>query len=138
MKRHLNWTDVGSLLVVSLTLSGLIWHRLEPRAVLVFVALIVLTETIVQFRWRMGLAWSSCGFDPLLYSRRPEAARERVRRFYDRRSQQPDFLLTAHALIETQKRYQKRDQALRKKHPQLDQQGALATRDRKNLSPDAD
>src|SRR5689334_20114021 len=77
MKRHLNWTDVGSLLVVSLTLSGLVWHRLEPRAILVFVTLIVLTETIVQFRWRMGLACSSCGFDPLLYARRPEAARAR-------------------------------------------------------------
>jgi hypothetical protein len=136
VKRHMTWTDVVIFAVMAMTLSGLVWQRLDPRAIFLFVGLLVIGESVIQVRWRLGLACSGCGFDPLLYARRPDAARARVRRFYERRSQQPDFLLTAHSLIETQRRYQKRDHALRKRHPQLDQQGALAPQVRNRTSSD--
>lgn len=134
VKRHLSWTDVVFTAIAAVTICGLIWQRFEPKAALVFVAMLILGETAVQIRWRVGLACSACGFDPLLYMRRPDAARDRVRAFFDRRSEEPDFLLTAHSLIETQRRHQSREQKLRKKFPTLGKDGMLPAPKKKSIS----
>lgn len=86
--------------------TALVWRELNPKGILLFVSLLMVAEFVVQIRWRMGLACGACGFDPLLYSRNPDQAAQKVRDFYQRRSEQPDFLLTAQNLIETQKRIQ--------------------------------
>lgn len=134
VKRHLSWTDVVLTAIGAVTVCALVWQRLEPRAALIFVAMLMLGETAVQIRWRVGLACSGCGFDPLLYMRRPDAARERVRAFFDRRRDEPDFLLTAHSLIETQRRHQSREQKLRKKFPTLNVSGELVAPKKKSIS----
>jgi hypothetical protein len=111
VKRHLAWTDVLGVALLAAVATGLIWRQLEPRGVMIFVSLLVVAEFLVQIRWRVGLACATCGFDPLIYSRNPDRAAEKVRDFYRRRSEQPDFLLTAQNLIETQKRIQKVENA---------------------------
>ena len=106
VKRHLSWTDVVSVALLGSVVTTLLWREMNPKGIMLFVSLLIVAEFVVQLRWRVGLACATCGFDPLLYSRNPDAAAKKVREFYHRRSEQPDFLLTAQNLIETQKRIQ--------------------------------
>lgn len=107
VKRHLSWTDVLAMAFLGVVITALVWRELDPKGVMLFVSLLMIAEFLVQIRWRMGLACATCGFDPLLYARNPDRASAKVREFYQRRSIESDFLLTAQNLIETQKRIQK-------------------------------
>lgn len=104
MKKHLHWTDVGLIGIFSIVSTLAIWSEFDPRGVLIFAALLGLGEITLHWRWRLGISCPHCGFDLLLYKRNPEQASQRVRQFFERRSVMPDFLLTGHALIETQRR----------------------------------
>lgn len=104
VKRHLNWTDVGSCTLLTALGSAAVWRTIHPKSILILVTVLMLAEIIVQLRWRMSLPCPQCGFDPLLYQRNPDLAAKRVRQFFEQRKLRADFLLTSQALIETQKR----------------------------------
>lgn len=134
MKKHLSWTDVvGSFLFAGL-LTLVVWRQLDPRGIIVFVSLLIVAELLTHLRWRVGLPCANCGFDPLLYGRRPQAASERVRRVFERRQGQADFLLTANGLIETQRRMQKAYQKRKKALPALELQEKTESTAGKHLS----
>ncbi len=56
-----------------------IWEDFDPRAIYLFIALLVMAEAFVQLRWRMHIVCKSCDFDPVLYIRDPKRASARVK-----------------------------------------------------------
>ena len=88
-KRHVGIVDLLLALASSWLLSMILWQDLDPRAVVVFVLGLGLAEMFVIFRWRLSIACSRCGFDPVLYKKSPEKAAEKVRRYIDERRNDP-------------------------------------------------
>ena len=88
-KRHVSSTDVFLSLLASLLLSFIVWQDFDPRFVVLFVLATVVAELFIVFRWRMSIACSKCGFDPVLYKKKPELAALRVKAYYTERSEDP-------------------------------------------------
>jgi len=124
-KRHLTWANVVLAGLTTTLLTFGIWHRFDPRAIVLFVGGLIVAEVFVQLRWRMGVSCPYCNFDPVLYRKSADKAAEKVLQFYDKRKEDADFYLTSTALIETQRRMQ--EVARRKRR---DSPGASVTPDR--------
>lgn len=88
-KRHVSATDVFLSLVASALLSFIAWQDIDPRMVVFFVLAVVVSELFVTFRWRFSIACSKCGFDPVLYRKKPELAVQRVKAFYAEKANDP-------------------------------------------------
>ncbi|MFK8139277.1 MAG: hypothetical protein AB8E15_13035 [Bdellovibrionales bacterium] len=93
-KKHLGFSEVLLVGVLSFLLSMVFWQEVEPRSMVVFVAMLVVSETIVHFRYRFGVICQHCGFDPILYKRNKQAACNRVKSFMQFRKQDPMFYLS--------------------------------------------
>lgn len=82
-----------AILLFTLVLMFGLWQTVEPRAILIFLSLLAVTEIFVHLRWRISLVCRHCGFDPLVYKKNPEVAAQRVKSFIENRAQNPRFLL---------------------------------------------
>lgn len=103
-KKHIDWTNVLGSFATSLFLMFALWQRFEPEILTVFVILVALSEILVQLRWRLSLPCPHCGFDPLLYIRRPEEAAHRVVSFIEKQRVAPEFWLKGDPLRHLPKR----------------------------------
>ena len=88
-KRHVSAFDVALSALVSLLVSFIVWQDFDPRLVIFFVGAIITAEIFIVVRWRFSIACQHCGFDPVLYKKRPELAAERVRAYYGERMEDP-------------------------------------------------
>ncbi len=88
-KRHVSATDIGLSLLASALLSFIVWQDFDPRLVVFFVIAVVTAELFVVFRWRMSIACAKCGFDPILYKKKPELAAQRVKAHYQEKAEDP-------------------------------------------------
>lgn len=93
-KRHVSFVDAFLAVVASLTLSLIVWQRLDPRAVMFFALGMSVAELFIVVRWRMTISCPKCGFDPVLYKKNPQAAAERVNRFMKWRREDPLWVLS--------------------------------------------
>jgi hypothetical protein len=93
-KRHVSATDVFLSLLASALLSFIVWQDFDPRLVIFFVGAVVMAELFIVFRWRMSIACPKCGFDPVLYKKKPELAALRVKAYYSERSEDPMSLFS--------------------------------------------
>ena len=107
LKKHIDLTNVLASGAMAGLLSVVVYGQLDPRALLLFSLLVVLGEAFVYLRWRAVLVCKLCGFDPLLYKKSPQAAAQRVRRFFEQQSQKPHFLLSKSPLLEVYRRQQR-------------------------------
>lgn len=97
-KKHVNWINVLLSAMVSLVLMWTLWFEVNPKAVILFVMCLVVSEIFLQIRWRLSLACPHCQFDPLLYIKSPERASERVRRHFDSIQETPSYVMGYHPL----------------------------------------
>ncbi len=74
---------------MSFLVSFIVWQDFDPRLVIFFVAAIIVAEIFIVVRWRFSIACRHCGFDPVLYKKKPELAAERVRAYYGERMEDP-------------------------------------------------
>ncbi len=88
-KRHISLFDVFTSIIVSLLLSFIVWQDFDPRLVVFFAMSVAISELFVVFRWRFSIACPKCGFDPVLYRKKPELAALRVKAFYGERMEDP-------------------------------------------------
>lgn len=88
-KRHISTFDVALSVLVSGLVSFIVWQDFDPRLVVFFILSCMVSEIFVQFRWRMSIACPKCGFDPVLYRRKPELAAARVKAHYSERMNDP-------------------------------------------------
>ena len=76
-------------LLASALLSVIVWQDLDPRLVVFFALALGLSELFVVFRWRLTIACTKCGFDPVLYKKKPALAAARVKETYARKMEDP-------------------------------------------------
>lgn len=106
-KRHLSLVDGTLAVVASVSLMLVIWQDFDPR-VFVFIGIsLCLTEMFIGFRWRLAIACTRCGFDPVLYKRNPEKAAAVVRDHMERSKEDPMSLFNPPPKLPTVKKAKK-------------------------------
>ena len=80
---------MGLAALSSALLSLIVWQELDPRMVVFFALGLGFAELFVTFRWRLTIACPKCGFDPVLYKRKPDLAAARVKEYYKRKMEDP-------------------------------------------------
>lgn len=94
LKGHLSLVDAILCVIAGLVLMFLVYQDFDPRF-LIFTALaMVIAEIFIRVRWRVAIACHRCGFDPVLYKRKPALAAAKVKAFLDGRKDDPLALLT--------------------------------------------
>lgn len=88
----------------TLFLMMALWQRFEVESLLFFVVLIAISEILVQLRWRLSLPCPHCGFDPLLYTHKPEEAARRVVHFIEQQKESTQYWLKGDPLRSLPKR----------------------------------
>ncbi len=79
--------------LASIVVMFAIWQQYDPRVMIVFVVCLAFAEVFVKIRWRLSVVCRQCGFDPVLYLRKPEVAAEKVKDQLALRKQDPKYLL---------------------------------------------
>ncbi len=69
------------------------WQQYDPRAIIAFVVCLAISEVFVKIRWRLAVVCRQCGFDPVMYLKKPEEAVAKVREQLNTRKQDPKYLL---------------------------------------------
>ncbi len=106
-KRHLSLVDGTLAIVGSISLMLVIWQDFDPR-VFVFVGLsLCITEIFMGLRWRLSIACTRCGFDPVLYKRNPDKAAAQVRFHMERSKEDPMSLFNPPPKLPTVKKTKK-------------------------------
>jgi hypothetical protein len=89
LKRHVSVVDIFLSALTAALVSLILWQSFDPRAVVFFALGLGLAEVFIMIRWRMSISCPHCGFDPVLYKRKPEMAAAKVRKFLDQRREDP-------------------------------------------------
>lgn len=106
-KKHLSLVDGVLAIVASISLMLVIWQDFDPR-VFVFIGLsLCITEMFIGFRWRLSIACTRCGFDPVLYKRNPDKAAAQVRHHMERSKEDPMSLFNPPPKLPTVKKTKK-------------------------------
>lgn len=92
-KKRIGMAEGGASFVCGLLLMGLIHQGLDARVFIYFVMLLASSELFIQLRWRMALRCPHCGFDPVVYAKKPEEAARLVRIHLEGRKNNADMLL---------------------------------------------
>jgi hypothetical protein len=58
--------------------SFIYWDGFQAQALAFYALLLGVIEFMVHFRWRLNVVCQHCGFDPVLYIRKPSAAADKV------------------------------------------------------------
>lgn len=70
-----------------------LYREWDPRGLWFLVFGGVVAEAICLLRWRLAVVCRACGFDAIVYKRKPEEAAERVRVYLQKRREDPESLL---------------------------------------------
>jgi hypothetical protein len=97
-KRHLGWINVGLAGLMAFVMMWIIWFEVNPKAILIFVMALILSEIFIQIRWRLSLVCPHCQFDPLVYLKNPEKAAARIKQHFETVRESPHFLMGVHPL----------------------------------------
>lgn len=91
-QRRIGTAQVLFSLIASLVAMALIWSEFDARFLFLFVLGLAVSETFLQLRWRMNIVCPHCGFDPVLYMRKPEFAAKKVMERLEKRKEDPATL----------------------------------------------
>lgn len=90
----IGFSTVIFCLLLALPVSYALWNAINPAVLFVFVLLLAISEGVLQLRRRLSMICKQCGFDPLLYSRSPASACERVKAHLEKRKLDPMTLFS--------------------------------------------
>jgi hypothetical protein len=106
-KRHLSLVDGVLAVVASVSFMLVLWQDFDPR-VFVFIGIsLCITEMFISFRWRLSIACTRCGFDPVIYKKNPEIAAAKVRAHMERSKEDPMSLFSPPPKLPTVKKSKK-------------------------------
>lgn len=92
-KRHIGAADFAGAALGAGAVTAAVFGGFDGRGLLIFGAFVVAAEIFVQMRWRVSLPCPHCGFDPVLYARKPADAAEKVKIRLAERKNDPRALL---------------------------------------------
>lgn len=98
-KKHVTLVNFFMSFLTAGLLTLVLFQGVDPRFIFLFVVCLIFSEIFIQVRWRLSIACPRCGFNPLLYVKNPEIAAQKVNDFFDRKMQDPAFILTRNPLV---------------------------------------
>ncbi len=93
-KKNISGVNVLGSVLASIVTMFVFWQGFDPRAIVIFVVFIAISEAFVKIRWRLSLVCGVCGFDPVLYLKDHSAAAKKVKLRLDERKEDPKYLFT--------------------------------------------
>lgn len=109
LKKHIDLTNVLGAMVFAVAASVVVYGSLDPRGAIFFGIGLILGEVFVHSRWRASVICRLCGFDPVIYKRSPQLAAKAVRRFYEQKVEDPEFILSKSPLLEVRRRMREQE-----------------------------
>lgn len=103
-KKHIGLKDFLLIVAFSILVQLFVWMELHFGFLLILASLVLISEVTLLLRWRILLACPRCGFDPQLYSRDPELARQRVLSQIAEFEKRAPYTLDPHPLHKLKKR----------------------------------
>lgn len=70
-----------------------IWEEFDPKGLAFLGLFLFIQEVFIHIRWRVTVVCKQCGFDPVLYRKKPELAASHVKDFLERRKTDPRYVL---------------------------------------------
>lgn len=93
-KRSISFMNVVGGALASVVIMFALWQHYDPRVIVVFVVCMALSEIFIKLRWRLSVVCRQCGFDPVMYLKKPEQAAEKVRLQLEMRKSDVKYLLS--------------------------------------------
>ena len=93
-KKSISFMNIIASAMAAIVMMFILWQQLDPRAIVVFVVCLAISEVFVKIRWRLAVVCRQCGFDPVMYLKKPELALEKVKEQLVRRKEDPKYLLS--------------------------------------------
>ncbi|NUN06785.1 MAG: hypothetical protein HUU57_13605 [Bdellovibrio sp.] len=93
-KKNISFLNIIGSALAAVVFMFVLWQQYDPRAIIVFVVCLAISEVFVKIRWRLSVVCRQCGFDPVLYLKDPEAAALKVKDQLVVRQQDPKYLLS--------------------------------------------
>jgi hypothetical protein len=94
---------------IALASSYIFWREVNPKAFIIFVVVLMVSESLIIFRRRMEMECPHCGFDPVLYVKNPEAACLKVKSKIELRQSDPDVWLARRPPLRFAKKRKKKN-----------------------------
>lgn len=111
LKKHIDLTNVLGSILLSGAIAHAYYGQPDPRGLVIFCILIGFGELFVFLRWRVAVVCRLCGFDPVLYKRSPEQASNRVREFFTKQMNNPEFQLSKSPLVKLHRQMRENERA---------------------------
>ena len=112
LKKHVDLTNVVAAILLSAVVTLAYFGQVDPRGLVLFCVIAVVSELMVYLRWRMAVVCTMCGFDPVIYKRSPAQAALRVREFFEQQIDNPRFQLSKSPLLELHRQQRMRERKL--------------------------
>ncbi len=93
-KKHVSFSNYVETFVLSVLIMFIVWEGFEFRFLPIWLSLVLISEVLVQVRWRLALVCKRCGFDPIIYRRSHEDAAIKVKTFLENRKKDPSYWLS--------------------------------------------
>jgi hypothetical protein len=93
-KKHIESAEVSMSLAASVLLMFLFFQKFDFRVIPMLSLFLCFFEFLVQIQYRLSLACTHCGFDPLLYMKSQKKACDQVKTHLERRKNDPTTLLS--------------------------------------------
>lgn len=94
MQKHVKSFEIALSLAGSFLMMLFFFQEFDFRVLVFFVFFVSLLEFFVQFKFRLGMACSQCGFDPLLYMKSKSQACELVKTHLESRKNNPEVYMS--------------------------------------------
>lgn len=92
-KKNISFLNVIASALASFVVMFVLWQEYDPRVIVVWVICLAISEVFIKIRWRLSVVCRQCGFDPVLYTKQPELAAQKVKEQLELRRQDPKYLL---------------------------------------------
>ncbi|MCB0356973.1 MAG: hypothetical protein KDD40_08205 [Bdellovibrionales bacterium] len=73
----------------------IMWQGFDAKVSVVFVFCLIFAEAFVKLRWRLSIVCPHCGFDPVIYTKNPDVACQKVKKRLADRRESGDYLLSS-------------------------------------------
>ncbi|MES2769550.1 MAG: hypothetical protein V4596_10445 [Bdellovibrionota bacterium] len=100
MQKHVQLFEISISLAGSLLLMLVFFQGFDSKVLILFGILLSIFEFFVQLKFRLGMACSQCGFDPLLYMKSKDKACALVKTHLESRKNNPAVYMSSRPALD--------------------------------------
>ena len=94
IKKHVSFVNIFAAILISFSATLFFWERPDPRGLIFLVFFIMISEVVLQLRWRMNMTCPYCGFDPILYLKDPKKVALKVKAVLEKTKNDPQKIFS--------------------------------------------